>query len=258
MIIKCTLHRPNKRESIHIRGFALPLALIMTAIVGILLAILASVSQSSMDQVSRREAKEITFRGSEVVLHQVLTDMSKNGLAYKFRKTLPLMSSLEDYTAYSPFDNNDPTDDRNGLPLTSSDEPGIERNYYPLGGGILKNFGPDDSNFSKYIRNEPITDQINQEFLPPNELNNPINVGHTNLKGWSQVERLDEAPPGPSSLGSDLDMSNPGRNSAVRFRITSRGQLKHRPVNGKTVFTRDINGEIGSTTVVILAEIPPS
>lgn len=256
MIIKFSLNKQNKRKCIHARGFALPLALIMTAIVGILLAILASVSQSSMDQVSRREAKEITFRGSEVVLHQILTDMSKNGLAYKFRRTLKSMKNLENYVAFSPFDNTGP--ERNGLPPISSGEPGIERNYYPLGGGILKNFGPEGTGSSLFVSKKRITNQLDQTSLPTSEIINPTNVGHINLKGWSQVERLDEAPPGPSALGSDLDMSNPGKNSAVRFRITSRGQLKHRPVNGKTVFMRDLNGEIGSTTLVTLVEIPPS
>ena len=259
MIVHCRagvvpVRDTNKENSK--RGFALPLALIMTAIVGILLAILSSLSQSAMDQTSRNKAKEITFRGSEVAIQQVLTDMSRNGLEYKYRRTLKSMKNLENYTPFSPYDNTGP--ERNGLPLIASSEPGIERNYYPFGGGILKNYGPDGSGHSLFVKKKPITEQLLQSDLPDSELLNPKNVGSKNLQAWTQIERLDEAPPGPSAIGSDLDMSNLGKNSAVRFRITSRGQLKHRAVTGKNIEVRDENGDIGSTTIVTLVEVPPS
>jgi len=231
----------------------MPLVLIMTAVVGVLLGILASVSRASHEQMGRREATAITFRASEAATMQVFSDMSKNGISYKFRNTIANMSDLDNYTAYSLFD----YAANNGLPTIMAGE--SERNYYPYGGGLLKNFGPEDSFSSKLaFSGYSITDQLEAPLPAPNELSNPSDIGSSNVQAWTQIERLDEAPPGASAVGSDLDMSNPGRNSAVRFRVTSTAHLKYREVNGKQIGTRVNDGDIGKTTIVQIVEIPPS
>lgn len=213
------------------RGGALPLALFMTMILGLVGGITYKVSQLNVRKIKLSQSTQDTFQIAEGTSHQLLSQMAASPELW--REMSPLEASPLNYTEYSPS----ALAATNGIPSCSGKA--CHRNYYPTGGGLIKNFGPITSDGAEVDSNYSIMDQFDENYPP--EADAQLN----NLKGWVQVERLDEVNIDASSLGGGLENNRNGgsRTGLVRFRVTS-------------IATRSVRNKIGRSTLVMVVQVP--
>lgn len=213
------------------RGNALPLALFMVMLLGLVGGITVKVSQLNVRKMKISESSEDTFQIAEGTSHRLLSQMAASPELW--REMNPLSTSPYGYTEYSP----ESYASSNGIPTCVGK--GCLRNYYPIGGGLIKNYGPLTSDGSTVDSNYSIADQFD-ELNPPEP-----DIILNSLEGWSQVERLDEISIDASSLGGGLENNKGGgsRTGMVRFRVTS-------------IATREVRNKIGRSTLVTVVQVP--
>lgn len=229
MKIKLAKNKTQKTEA----GLALPLAMIFLLVMTAMGSLLTYVSIDANKQVKIIEATRDTHNVSDGVVNKVLADMSS--APELWRQMDPLATNPDGYVEYAP----DAFSGTNGIPTCSG--AGCLREMYPIGGGLLKNYGPFGGDGEDVDSGFSILDQLDPENPPQAEVS--LN-GHS---GWTQIERLDELKISEGSLGASLENNGVGQSdsSVVRFRVT-----------GKSF--RTIRGVRGESTVVYVVEVPAS
>lgn len=214
-------------------GFALPVALMLIAVITATTAIL---SQSAIEQYKTSRGQEATydtFYSSEAALHDAMRQMSLNPEAW--HSMAPIGQSPNSYRTYQPSE----YVYSNGIPWCYGT--GCLRNYVPVGGGLLKNVGPYNGDGGQVDANYPIAEQ-----LDPEDSQDP-DVTINDLKGWSQIERLETVFDDANSMGSNLSSQGNGWGDAqlVRYRISSYA-------------LREVKARTGQATLISLVEFPAS
>ena len=215
------------------KGLALPVALLLLLFITASAALLSDVSMGTFKQTKIQEAIQDTFQNAEGAVHEVMRQMSVYPELWRARTILPTVPAS--YTSYSPLT----FSSSNGIPTCSG--AGCHRNLYPVGGGLIKNFGAEGAGASDVDAAYPVTDQLDPDDPPTQD------IQLNGQSAWVQVERLDETLVSSESLGGSLD-SNPLSGtgaSEVRFRLTG--------VNFRTVRDRR-----GLSTVVYIVALPSS
>ena len=214
------------------RGFALPAILFMIVILIGVTTILAVLSSQGFKRVSSEQGILNTNFVSEGVIHYQLSQMSLYGNLWDQQPTISTKPS--GYTQFTPVTYTS----TNGVPNCSTGV-ACQRNYYPLGGGLVKNFGPLNGSGASVDSSYSIANQLNYSSLPSSD------VSLASLNGWVQVERLDESTPSASSVGGNLSSSlaEGGNAKKVRYRLS-----------GTAV--RKVAGRTGLATVVSVVEVP--
>jgi hypothetical protein len=194
--------------------------------------ILSTLSSEGLRRTSAQEGIVESYLAAEGALHRMIADMSGYGSLWD--QQAPLANSPAGYTEYSP----NSYAANNGVPLCESG-PGCHRNYFPAGGGFIKNFGPYGSDGSVVDESYAITEQLDPESPPAAD----ASIGEH--PAWVQVERLDETLPSAAAVGGNLSSSlaEGGNAKEVRFRITGTA-------------LREVRGRIGTATVVSVVKMP--
>ncbi len=209
----------------------LPLALFLLLLLSSISAIYSSTSVNSISQVKIAEVAQENALIAEGAIHDMLSQISVR--ANLWREKVNLTASPSAYTEFSPLSYSA----TNGIPSCA----GIacQRSLYPTGGGLIKNFGPIGAEGDVVNNSLPITAQLNTGTLPT------ADITLNNRSAWVQVERLDQAPPGASSIGADLNTTVGGGAyaGAVRYRITAKS-------------LRRFKGRLGESTLVSIVELP--
>ncbi len=213
------------------RGNALPLALFMVMLLALVGGITVKVSQLNVRKIKISESSEDTFQIAEGSAHKLLSQMAASPELW--REMNPLATNPYGYTEYSPAS----YASSNGIPTCIGK--GCLRNYFPIGGGLIKNFGPLTSDGSLVDSAYSIADQFDEQDPPE------ADVVLNGLSGWSQVERLDEVSVDSSSLGGGLENNKGGgsRTGMVRFRVSA-------------IATRELRDRIGRSTLVMVVQVP--
>jgi hypothetical protein len=212
-------------------GGALPLALFLTLVLAMSGAITTKIAQLGLRKIPIAEATTDTFQVAEGAAHQLLSQMSGNPELW--RELNPIQDLPAGYTQYSPA----ALSASNGIPSCSSR--GCHRNYFPVGGGLVKNFGPLTAEGGEVDTAYAIADQLDPENPPdPDAILN-------GRDGWVQVERLEEISISAGSLGGGLENNRSGgsRTGVVRFRLSA-------------VADREVRGRRGRSTLVMVVEMP--
>jgi len=214
------------------RGLALPATLFMMLILLSVSSILTMLSQQGLRRISSEQGTLNTTFAAEGSLHKQISDLGVYSNLWD--QQAPLTTKPNGYTQYSPASYTA----TNGVPVCASGA-SCHRNYYPAGGGIIKNVGPLTSVGATVDSSFPITDQLNYT-TPQTE-----DVTLASVKGWSQVERLDTSRPGANTVGGSLSSSlaEGGNAKVVRFRLTATS-------------LRKMLNQNGLATVVAVVELP--
>jgi hypothetical protein len=221
----------NRKVLFSQHGGALPLSLFMTLTLALIGGITMKVSQFNLRKINIAEATQDTFQIAEGTAHTLLSQMASSPELW--RELNPLEVLPLNYTEYSPSS----FSATNGIPTCSGQS--CHRNYYPTGGGLVKNFGPLSGSGSQVDALYEIADQFDQ--------NNPpiADTVLNSLSGWVQVERLDEINISSSSLGGGLENNRSGgsRTGVVRFRLSA-------------IATRELRDKTGRSTLVMVVQLP--
>lgn len=214
-------------------GSVIITAILLIMVIAGVTAIIGRTVQENMRTISINRSAASTFYAAEGAMNNLFGEMGAYGPLWD--QLAPLSTSPSGYTEYSPASYSA----SNGIPPCS----GIacHRNYYPVGGGLLKNFGPLESDGSEVDTSFPITEQLDYDDPPSPD----VTLG--NLSGWVQVERLDEAGPSIDTVGGNLSSSlaEGGNAKSVRYRVTGTSKKSNR-------------GRTGVSVVVAVVELPLS
>ncbi len=219
------------RRSSSQSGIALPLALFLLVFIAGVTGMFASVSIGQLATIKTIEASNDTFFASEGTAHDLLRQMGSQPELW--RERVVLSPNPAGYTEYAPSS----FSSTNGIPTTCSGS-GCQRHMYPIGGGVVKNFGPYSTSGRVISTSKTVIAQYDTDPQPTDD------ITLNGLKGWVQVERLDERNPDTGAIGGSLENNGGGINaSVVRFRVNA-------------VSERRLKGRTGRTTVVYVVELP--
>ncbi|MCB9029421.1 MAG: hypothetical protein H6619_00060 [Deltaproteobacteria bacterium] len=214
-------------------GITLPIALLLLLIVSAASALISNTSTQNFQEMKATEAIHDGFYVAEGALEDLISQLSAAPEIWRDMAILPGVPN--GYTKYSPITYTS----TNGIP----DCTGIacHREMYPIGGGVLKNFGPKGAEGSEIDVNFSITSQLDPADTPT------ADITLNNRSAWTQIERLDETKPSSSTLGMSLENNNLQGSSgaSIRFRITA-------------VALRQLKNRIGTSTVTAVVEMPPA
>ncbi len=214
-------------------GMSLPVVLFMVLAIMAASAIFATVGTQNIREIKLTQVSNDSFYVAEGALQDFISQLAVYPQLWRERPILE--DSPNDYNQYNPLS----YDSTNGIPSCSGES--CQRQLYPIGGGLIKNFGPIGSTGDTVNTNQTITQQLNLNSLPPPD------VSLNNRGAWYQVERLDETSISNESIGASLsnyEAHNSGF-SGMRFRITS-------------TTVRNLKGRSGRSTVVAVVELPPT
>lgn len=213
-------------------GIALPIVLVLSLLIATITSIMGNSSSYSLRSVKDSQAMADTNYVAEGALNDMLAQMSVNRSLW--RKYPVLLTKPSGYTQYNPLTYTS----NNGIPTCSGTA--CQRHLYPIGGGLLKNFGPIGGDGSEVDASYSITQQL--DLVNPPDPDITLN----GRNAWVQVERLDQVMPSENSIGATLLNNDPsGLNSySIRFRVTA-------------VSTRNVRGLVGTSTIVAVVEMPP-
>jgi hypothetical protein len=213
-------------------GFALPAALLMMVAVFGVMTVLGTISSEGLRRTAAQDGIVQTYLAAEGALNRMVADMST--YASLWDQQAALSSNPQGYTEYSP----NSYGSTNGVP-TCTGAAGCHRNFFPIGGGLIKNVGPLNESGSDVNTSLPIAEQIDQSDPPPADLM------VADMPAWIQVERLDETLPSASAVGGNLSSSlaEGGNAKEVYFRLTGTAR-------------REVRGRVGSATVVSVVRMP--
>jgi len=214
------------------KGMALPIALFLVLVIAAATSILSNSATQNLKEIKISESINDSFYISEGALQDFIGQLAVYSQLWREKVSLPSLPS--GYTQYSPISYSG----TNGIPSCS----GIacQRKMYPIGGGLLKNFGPMGGAGDIVNSGATIVNQLNTATPP---------LGDVTLNGrnaWFQVERLDESTISKNYLGASLtnNDSNGSGSTAVRYRVTA---TSLRPLKSKN----------GLSTVIAVLELPP-
>jgi len=213
-------------------GFALPAVLFLMVIMLGVSVILSLGAQEGARRVSSEQGIQNTYLVAEGSLHRQIADMSIYSNLWD--QQAPISTKPNSYTQYSPS----AFSATNGVPACTTGA-ACHRNYYPLGGGLLKNFGPLDGAGGAVDAGYSIGDQLDIADPPT------FDVSLAGLSGWTQVERLDETRPDAGAVGGSLSSSvaEGGNAKKIRFRLTGSA-------------LRKVRNRTGAATLIAVIEMP--
>ncbi len=223
---------PLCRETVAQSGFAMPAVLILILLMIGVTTTLALISQEGYKRVLSNEGLQSTYFAAEGVLHRQIADMAVYSSLWD--QQAPLATKPYGFTQYNPA----AYSSTNGVPSCSVGA-ACQRNYYPSGGGLIKNCGPLSADGAVVSAAYTIADQLDTKHPP---VADSIFSG---ISAWTQVERLDETRPGASTVGGSLSnaLAEGGNAKAVRFRITASA-------------LRNVKNRAGLATIVSVVELP--
>jgi hypothetical protein len=214
-------------------GISLPITLFLVLAIMAASSIFAAVGVQNIREMKLAQSTSDSFYVAEGALQDFIGQLGV--YSQLWREKVNLENLPLNYTRFNPLTYTL----NNGVP--SCQGHACQRQVYPVGGGLLKNFGPLSGDGQIVNVDAPITAQLNQESpqLPDIVLNN--------RGAWYQVERLDESSLSENSIGAGLTNyeAHNGGYSAVRFRVTA-------------VSNRRLKGKLGLSTVVAVLELPPT
>jgi len=214
-------------------GVSLPMALFMILVIAASSAILSTSSTQGLKEVKISEAISDSYYVAEGGFQDFVAQLGVYSQLWREKVTLTVPPA--NYVQYSPL----MYSLTNGIPSCS----GIacQRNLFPVGGGLLKNFGPIGGSGDTVNAAVDITQQLNPAALPTSD------VTLNGRSAWYQVERLDETYPNGTALGGSLTNYDPhgAGATAVRFRVTATSQ-------------RSLKGKTGLATIIAVVELPPT
>lgn len=227
------LARFASRLSQNEAGLSLPLVLFMVLAIMGASAIFATVGTQNIRETKIIQTNHDSFYIAEGALQDFISQLAV--YPQLWREKTNLLEVPLDYDQYNPLN----YESANGIPSCSGEA--CQRQLYPVGGGLLKNFGPIGDSGDTANPLAPITQQLNLSSPPTPDL--VLN----NKSAWYQVERLDETSISNETIGASLSNYEPHSNgySGVRFRITAST-------------TRTLKGRSGISTVVAVVELPPA
>lgn len=214
-------------------GLSLPIALFLVLAITAASSIFSNSSTQNLREIKITESVNDSFYVAEGALQDFTAQLGV--YSQLWREKVNLTTIPNSYTQYNPLT----YAGTNGIPTCSGNA--CQRKMYPVGGGLLKNFGPLSGAGSTVNAAATITQQLNPASLPPAD----ITINGRNA--WYQVERLDDTTPNSNSIGASLSNYDPhGASSAgIRYRVTAVAQ-------------RTLKGKAGFSTVVAVLELPPT
>lgn len=225
----------NKTLELCIRqeGFTIPLTLFLILVLSSMAAVLGTVAKENQTRIKIEEDAGTIYYASEGMLNKMLGDMTVYGSLWD--QLAQLATKPAGYTEYVPS----AYSTTNGIPPCTG--VACHRNLYPLGGGLLKNLGPLDGDGLIVDGSYSISQQLDYNDPPTSDLE----LG--NLKGWAQVERLDETTPSSNTVGGSLSssLSDGGTAKEVRFRVSAYSFKK-------------LQGKTGVSSTVSVIQVPLS
>lgn len=221
--MKCSIHSES--------GIAMPIALIIMLVMTVVSAVFYQMAQEELKIMTSNQATNNMFLVAEGAVNEAIRQFSTSAHLWRAKpnlSTLPASYQLYSPTTYAGT---------NGIPTCSGS--GCQRNYYPTGGGFLKNVGPIGGDGDNTDNAYSITEQL--VISEPQTADVTLN----DQSGWYQVERLDEVQIGAQNLGGNLD-NNPVAGegvTSVRYRLTGYS-------------LKDIKGSSGRSVIVSVVEVP--
>ena len=214
-------------------GFAIPATLFVVLLLAFVVSALFRMSRHNMTRIESDRAQDVTYLAAEGAAHKQIADMAVLGPLWSQRTNLAVLP--DNYEEYSPST----YASRNGIPTCTG--VACHRHMYPVGEGLIKNFGPLDGDGATANSDFVITEQLDPDLPPEPDLT----VG--GVDGWTQVERLDELMPGAASVGGNLSnaIAEGGNAKAIRYRITG-------------LSLKSLRGKRGYSTVIAVIEMPIS
>lgn len=214
-------------------GISLPVTLFLVLAIMAASSIFAAVGVQNIREMKLAQATSDSFYVAEGALQDFVGQLGV--YSQLWREKVNLENSPLNYTRFNPLTYSS----NNGIP--SCQGGACQRQIYPVGGGLLKNFGPLSGAGQIVDVEASITEQLSQET--PRDPDLVLN----NRSAWYQVERLDESSLSENSIGAGLTNYEPhnGGYSAVRFRVTA-------------ISNRRLKGKLGLSTVVAVLELPPT
>lgn len=214
-------------------GLSLPMALFMVLAITAASSIFSNSSTQNLREMKITESTNDSFYVAEGALQDFTAQLGV--YSQLWREKVNLTTIPASYTQYNPLT----FSGTNGIPTCTGNA--CQRKMYPVGGGLLKNFGPMGGAGNIVNAAAAITNQLNPASLPTADIT--IN----GRRAWYQVERLDDTTPNTNSIGASLSNYDPhGASSAgIRYRVTA-------------VAERTLKGKTGFSTVVAVLELPPT
>jgi len=212
-------------------GIAMPIALIVLLVMTIVSAVFYQMAQEELKIMTSTQSTNNMFLVAEGSVNEAIRRFSTEAHLWRSKPNLSVTPS--GYELYSPTT----YAATNGIPTCSGS--GCQRNYYPTGGGFVKNVGPIGSDGENVDDSFAITEQLSVEE-PQTE-----DIELNDQNGWYQVERLDEVQFSAQNLGGNLD-NNPVAGEgviSVRYRITGYS-------------LKNLKGSSGRSVIVSVVEVP--
>lgn len=213
-------------------GIALPIALFMIVAITAITTALAGISHETFKQTTVQESSTLTNLVAEGAVNKMISEMSLYSALWDQQASLS--TAPFGYTEFNPTT----YVSSNGIPPCTTGA-SCQRNFYPLGGGLIKNFGPLSGDGATVDNTYYVTDQL--------EVDDPATADITlgSLNGWVQVERLDEEGPSANTVGGNLSsaLAEGGNAKRIRFRL-----------NGTSLKT--LREKTGSSTIVTIVLLP--
>lgn len=221
------------QDNLNESGISLPVTLFLVLAIMAASSIFAAVGVQNIREMKLAQATSDSFYVAEGALQDFIGQLGVYSQLWREKANLP--DPPQNYARFNPLT----YASNNGIP--SCQGQACQRQIYPVGGGLLKNFGPLTGDGSSVNIEVPITAQLNK--LSPQTPDIVLN----NRGAWYQVERLDESSLSENSIGASLINyeAHNGGYSAVRFRVTA-------------VSNRRLKGKLGLSTVVAVLELPPT
>ncbi len=214
-------------------GMSLPIALFLILAISAASSILSNAATQNLKEVKITESTNDSFYIAEGALQDFIGQLG--AYSQLWREKVVLAALPLGQVQYSPIT----YASTNGIPSCS----GIacHRKMYPVGGGVLKNFGPLGGAGDIVDTTKSITNQLDQSSLPT------ADITLNNRNAWFQVERLDETSPGKNSIGASLTNNDihGSSSSAIRYRVTS-------------IALRTLKNKTGLSTLITVLELPPT
>lgn len=209
-------------------GFALPVALFVLLVVGMIAAILSMLTTRSLGIGQTSQDSFAIYQLSEAMVNEAIRNLIISPNVWF--KTSPLTPNPKGYTPYSPSS----FQSTGGIPPCSGVD--CERNLYPYGGGLIKNVGPINKGGLTVDPQVPITQQAKYG----GDTSTTADIDKNGTKGFYQIERLEEIPLSTDSIGANLD-AQAGSGAAI-FRVTGTA-------------SSTLKGKTSSSTVVALVQV---
>jgi hypothetical protein len=227
------LRETTSRVALSENGLSLPIVLFLVLTIMSASAIFSIVGTQNIREMKITEASTDSFYVAEGAIQDFIAQLGV--YSQLWREKVNLVEIPLNYEQFNPLS----YASSNGIPNCSGHA--CQRLMYPIGGGLLKNFGPMGADGDIVNPDATVINQLST--IDPQTPDVVLN----NKNAWYQVERLDETSVTANSIGASLSNyeAHSSGYAGVRFRITA---LAQRPLKGK----------MGFSSIVAVVELPPA